>query len=235
MKDPEVKKLVSVTSYELINFVYNNLQECGWKSTFNYSRSTPTKFMAKTLEIPKGSVSGFTKYVDYCYLLSKNFTEKDEAARYSEKHGTSIYFSVVLYWLLVYFGILNEKRLQLCQGYFRYRTREDKVPEPKYRAGLHAWLSYNDSVIDVTIWQQEELFDFEKRGFKIPVITGNIPEGMTLIGFEEDRILAKEYARKFAKDSELTFCEWVNYHGQQADLLYNARRLEQEAKNSEAV
>ncbi len=235
MKDPEVKKLVSATSYDLINFVYHHLKECGWKSTFNYSKRSPTKFVAKTLEIPKGSLSAFTKYVDYCYLLSRNYTDKDEAARYRENHGTSIYFSVVLYWLLVYFGVLNEKRLQLCQGYFSYRMREDKVPEPKYRAGLHAWLSYNDSVIDVTIWEQEELFDFGKRGFKIPVITGNIPEGITMIGFEEDRRLAKEYARKFARDSELTFCEWVNYHGQQADLLYRARRLQEDADHSAAV
>ncbi|WP_418791527.1 hypothetical protein [Phosphitispora sp. TUW77] len=221
LKDPKVKTLVSVTSYELINFMYNTLTESGWKSTFNYSKRSPTKFVSKTLEIPQGSISGFNKYFNYCYLFSRNFKEKDEAARYSKNNGTSIYFSVVLYWLLVYFGVLDESRLKLCQGYFSYRVREDKVPQTRYRAGLHAWLSYNCSVIDTTIWQQEELFDFQNYDSKHPVITGNIPRGMTLIGFEENKSLAKEYARNFARDSKLTFCEWVIYHKQQADLLYN--------------
>ena len=228
MKDTEVKKIVGATSYELINFIYRNLHDCGWKTTFNYLRRSPRKCAARKLQLPKGSDECFKKYVDYCYLLANNFTEEDEAARYRERQGTSIYFSVVLYWLLVYFGVLNEKGLKFCQGYFSYKVREEIAPDTKYRAGLHAWLCYHESVIDVTIWQQGDYFDFQKHGFNVPVIAGIIPEELNLVGFEEDKNLVKDYARQFAKDSGLTFCEWVDYHGRQADLLFNVRKLEEE-------
>jgi len=208
----------SVSKHDIVSYMYNHLYKFGWKTTVNYTLFRPRKFFRKPLLIPEGNTSDFRKYIDYCYLLCKNFNEADEAARYSDKFGTGIYFSTVLYWLLVFYGVVNEKKLRFCQGYFCYKR--DDHPS-RYRAGLHAWLSHNGSVIDTTIWQQRDHFDFEKRGFPVPVIAGDIPQGLKLTGFEEDKNLVKEYARRFARDSGLTFYDWVKHHKQQADMLYN--------------
>lgn len=222
MSAVDIKYRLSVTKYDIIEFVYNHLHKYGWKTTFNYLVYKPRKFYDKPLILPEGSCQEFNKYINYCYLLSKNYTEKDEAARYAKTNGTGIYFSVVLYWLLVSYGVVNQKKLKFCQGCFSYKMREDVCTHPRYRAGMHAWLSYHDSVLDTTIWQQREFFDFETSGLKTPVIKGEIPTNLELLGFEEHKSLAKEYARRFARDSGMTFFEWLGFHRQQADLLNRA-------------
>lgn len=218
MEAAEIKFMKTATKHDITCFVYENLLSNGWKSSINYVNFTPKRFFATSLQIPSGSCADFEKYVNYCYLLSNNFTDVDEAAKYTDKHGTSIYFSVVLYWLLSHFGVVREKDLKFCQGYFSYKI-EKTSPSTRYRAGMHSWLYYNRSVIDVTVWRQKDCFDFAKRGFDIPVIKGEIPPGLNLFGFEEDRSLAKEYARRFARDSSLNFYDWINFHKQQAELL----------------
>lgn len=218
MNAVDVKYMVTVTKYDIVDFVYSHLNKLGWKTTFNYLVYRPKQFFSKPLIIPGGSSFEFKKYMDYCYLLSNTFTKKDEVARYQEKNGISIYFSVVLYWLLVSFGVLNEKKLRFCQGYFTYKLEDS--PTPRYRAGVHAWLCYNGSTIDVTIWRQKAGFDFEKHGFNPPLIVGELPEGLEWFGFDENKSLVKEYARKFARESGKTFYEWVNFHKEQADLLH---------------
>lgn len=225
MNAVDVKYMFTVTKHDIVDFVYDHLNKFGWKTTFNYLVYRPKQFYNKPLAIPDGSFLEFKKYVDYCYLLSKNFTQKDEAARYEEKNGISIYFSVVLYWLMVSFGVVNEKKLKFCQGYFTYKLEENPSTTPRHRAVVHAWLCYDGSTVDVTIWRQKEGFDFERCGFTPPVIMGEIPEGLELFGFAENKSLSKEYARKFARESGKTFYEWVNFHKQQADLLYNTRKL----------
>ncbi|PKM80772.1 MAG: hypothetical protein CVU89_12635 [Firmicutes bacterium HGW-Firmicutes-14] len=216
------KFLTSATRRDIISLIYDYLHEYGWKTTFNYSVYKPRRFFSKPLVLPGGILSEFNRYFDYCFLLSNNFTEKDEAARYSSRQGLSIYISVVLYWLLVNFGVVNKKHLKFCQGYFSYKKKDSILFKPGYRAGMHAWLYCNGCVTDATIWQQEEWFDFRKHGFHLPVILGEIPEGMNMFGFEEDPGLVKEYARRFARDSGMTFYEWVNFHKHRADLLCNA-------------
>lgn len=221
----EIKYRQSVTKSDIVRFVYDSLFKNGWKTTFEYTKYSPRLFYEKPLAIPEVSRIDFAKYTYYCFLLSHDFVEKDEAARY-KACGVSIYCSVVLYWLLVQYGVVSEKRLKFCQGYFKYKTRADTPPQSRYRVDMHAWLCYDGSVIDITIWQQQEGFDFLKKGFEIPVIMGKIPAGLSLFGYEEEKSLAKEYARRFAKESELTFSEWINYHKKQADLLFDVRAQE---------
>lgn len=227
-----VKYMPTVTKHDIVDFVYDHLNKFGWKTTFNYLVYRPRQFYTKPLAVPEGSSLEFKKYVDYCYLLSNNFTGKDEAARYKEKDGISIYFSVVLYWLLVSFGVVNEKKLKLCQGYFTYKLEENQTSTPRYRAGVHAWLCYDGSTIDVTIWRQKDGFNFEKYGFSPPVLMGQIPEGLELYGFDENRSLAKEYARKFARESGKTFYKWINFHKEQAELLHKTRQLVSSSKEN---
>lgn len=219
----------SATKYDIMNFVYDCLLKNGWKTSFNYLISRPRRFMTKPLRIPDGNRSDFSKYLDYCYLLSHNHTAADEAARYIQSHGTSIYFSVVLYWLLIYDGVLSEKNLKFCQGYFSYKIAVQTSEKKRYRAGLHAWLSYYGAVMDTTIWQQENGLYLSNSGTNVPPVKGELPEGLNLVGFEEDKSLVKDYARKFARESGMTFYEWVDYHKKQADLLFNVRLMEHSA------
>jgi len=181
----------------------------------------------KHLMIPDGNISEFNKFVNYCFLLSRSFTDQDEAARYQGRYGLSIYFSVLLYWLLTSYGVINEKKLNFCQGYYSFAVPEDSSGNVRYRAGIHSWLSMKGSVLDVTLWQYD--FPEFKQQDRLPrVITGRIPDNINLIGFEEDKSLAKEYARQFAKDSGLTFYNWLNHHRKQAGLFSKVRRLERE-------
>ncbi|HWI54791.1 MAG TPA: hypothetical protein VNT57_03800 [Desulfobacteria bacterium] len=219
MSAVDIKYMPTATRYDIIDFIYNHFHKYGWKTTYNYIVHQPQRFCEKPLLLPKGSQFEFTKYINYCYLLTKNFTDKDEVARYTTRNGTSIYFSVVLYWLLVYFGVLDQNKLKYCQGYFSYRTKEDDRRESRYRAGMHAWLSYSDSVLDVTIGQQKDLFDFAEGEPEKTIIIGEMPTELDLYGFEENKSLAKEYARQFARDSGMTFYEWISFHKQQADSL----------------
>jgi hypothetical protein len=226
MKTTSVKYMKSATRSDIVGFVYDYLHKLGWKTSFNYYMYRPIKFMNKNLVIPEASISEFNKFVDYCALAAKNFTSRDEAARYQGRHGLSIYFSVVLYWLLTSFGVINEKRLSFCQGYYSFAV-PDPPGDAKYRAGIHSWLSCNGSVLDVTLWQQG-CPGFVKADGTPLVIKGKIPDNLNLVGFEEDKSLVKEYARQFAKDSGLSFYDWLDHHREQADLLDNVRKLEQE-------
>lgn len=224
-----IKHMTSATRADIIGFVYEQLKKSGWKTSFNYYMQKPLKFLDKPLIVHEGSLPEFNKFVNYCFMLSKKFTAKDEAARYQERHGVSIYFSVVLYWLLISFGVVNERRLKFCQGYYSCAVKGDESNGAKYRAGVHSWLSCNGSVIDVTLWRQQD-FPASKQQEAARVIKGELPDNLNLIGFEEDKSLAKEYARLFAKDSGLTFYNWINHHRQQADFLNNVRKLEQQAR-----
>ncbi len=223
MSAVDVKYMLTATKFDIIDFVYNHFHKYGWKTTYNYLVHQPQEFYDKLITLPKGNNFEFKKYVNYCYLLSRNFTDKDEVAKYTARNGTSIYFSIVLYWLLIYFGVLNENKLKFNQGYFRYKKREDGCSQTRYRAGMHAWLSYDDSVLDVTIWQQKDLFDSAEDEPKNAVLIGEMPSELELFGFKEKKSLAKEYARLFAKDSGMTFYQWVSFHKQQADLLEKER------------
>lgn len=230
-----IKHMTSATRSDIIGFVYEQLHKSGWKTSFNYYMQKPLKFLNKPLIVHEGSRPEFNRFVNYCFLLSKKFTDQDEAARYLDRNGVSIYFSVVLYWLLISFGVVNEKRLKFCQGYYSCAVNGTEADGAKYRAGIHSWLSCNGSVIDVTLWRQQGFRESGQQGFPesgepdaARIIKGKLPENLNLIGFEEDKSLAKEYARQFAKDSGLTFYNWINHHREQADFLSNVRKLEQE-------
>lgn len=229
-----VTRVKSANIYDIVNFVCENLHSNGWTSTFDYRIRNPIIFSETPLSVGEGVKTEFKKYVDYCYLLSINFTEQDEAARYQIRNGISIYFSVLLYWLLISSGVLNERKLKYCQGHFKYmidaKTQSGKI----HRAGMHAWLCHNGSVIDVTIWQQKDFFRLSHCDTQEPLILGAIPPGLQLFGFEEDKSLAKEYARQFAKDSGKSFYDWINSHKRNAELLQNIRKMEKDINLSTA-
>lgn len=229
MNTTAVKHMKSATRSDIVGFVYDQLHKLGWKTSFNYYMYRPLKFLDKHLIIPEANLAEFNKFVNYCSLSANNFTPLDEVARYQERYGLSIYFSVVLYWLLVSYGVINEKRLSFCQGYYSFAVPNDHPDNAKYRAGLHAWLSLNGSVIDVTLWQLG-FPGSETPNVRPAAIKGKIPENLNLIGFEENKSLAKEYARQFAKDSGTTFYTWLNQHKEKADLMDSVSKLAQEAE-----
>lgn len=215
----EPKYVSRATERDVVSFIYSCFNNYGWKTSFNYLTFKPKHFFSKPLIIPERSRLDFSKYVEYCFLLSNTFTDKDDVAKYKNNYGTSIYFSAVLYWLLIHYGVLSEKGLKFCQGYYRYKTKDGS----KFRAGMHTWLTFYGSVIDVTIWQEQDNFDFNNSAHT-SIIAGNIPKGLNLAGFEEDKSLIKEYARRFAKDSGFTFHDWLSLHKHQADSLLSLQK-----------
>jgi hypothetical protein len=137
----------------------------------------------------------------------------DEVNKWDRKGGLCIYLSVLLYWLLRENGI-PEKDVKLCQGFYKHNLRKDFPemliggPFGRIQTGIHSWITYQGNIIDVTIGQQESVFDFEGS----PYVMGEIPEGLHYYGWEEPEQIAKDYARMIARENGQNFFKWIEEH-----------------------
>lgn len=138
---------------------------------------------------------------------------KDELISWENKGGQCIYLSTLLYMLLLYHELGTENSLSYVQGYYIHLLREEyrslKVQIwPPVHSGLHAWIELDGSVMDISIRQEEDFFDFQGK----PYILGKVPEGLQLYGYREVRKTPKSYARMIAKGSGMKLEDWVQHH-----------------------
>lgn len=140
----------------------------------------------------------------------------DEVFKWNEKGGLCIFFSVLLYQLLLEDRVVDKEKMKYIQGYYYHKAREDnplvKMIFGEHHAGYHAWLAIEGSVIDVSIKQEQECFDFKDK----PFILGEVPKGIELVGFEENEETVRKYVDLFLKEAGKSYDEWIRLHKEQA-------------------
>lgn len=139
----------------------------------------------------------------------------NELSAWDGKGGFCIYSSVLSFCLLYENGIFNVDELRLVQGYYKHPTQGllSVLTESKWQVGLHSFITAQGSVIDFGICQEMCVFDFD--GY----ILGDIPDGMEMYGWEEDITIVKAYAREIARESGMTYREWINRHNMDSLLV----------------
>ncbi len=166
-------------------------------------------------------------YMGYLYKLAdrldQNVLNLDETLmrqvnNYQNKGGLCIYLSVVLYWILRKHTNINKKLLHYCQGLYRitFEELDDILLHGPGRDGLHAWLEINKSIVDISIKQIEAFYDFKGA----PIILGEVPADLELIGFRETHECVKAYAKQLANEVGLNRKEWIKQHYKNAVRVF---------------
>jgi hypothetical protein len=145
-----------------------------------------------------------------------------EQLNYYDKHqGLCIYASVLLYCLLREESIIDNKKIKYVQGFAR------TIPSPNYKLPstgkptdvmytLHAFVTYDDAVIDLTAAQLSKYLDdlldppfvIGEQGYKYDIFK--------YYGYKEYPTTAERYAKMFAKEANMTYEQWINHHKKQA-------------------
>ncbi|MDF9614257.1 hypothetical protein P5763_19630 [Bacillus cereus] len=76
--------------------------------------------------------------------------------------------------------------------------------------GLHSYILFDGYIIDTTIHQIA--FNFYPGEHKEFNFIGETTDGINLYGFKETNKTVHKYAKKFARDSNMTVEEWIDYH-----------------------
>lgn len=129
---------------------------------------------------------------------------------YAANGGLCIYISIVIYCMLHQEGF-TEEQLRYWQGYYDAAVNQpfyEKLTDLERTKGLHAFLTLEDSIIDLTLGQLESLFVFQKHYF----VLGDPIEGIDHYGYCEPHATVKAYARSFAKELGMTYYEWILMH-----------------------
>lgn len=204
-----------------------------WSTGFNYDKAEPIFFKGNPLDYSILRNAFFQKNLYYISRLfefidfHKSYDgedlselEKKEMIKWEKNRGQCIYFSVLLYSLLVYDKVLHESEISYCQGMYKHDCRADnplgRMIFGEEHAGLHAWIEANGGIIDISIGQEEQFFDFGEK----PFILGEVPNGFDLVGFRETTKTVKDYARNIAKDAGMKYETWLQYHSINATKLF---------------
>lgn len=131
-----------------------------------------------------------------------------EAWHWESEGAMCIHISVILYSLLIEEKVFTPNSLQYVQGYYYHETRTDSpiaLMLGKEHIGLHAWLLTRGSVIDITIGQENRVFDFGDFDF----VLGEVHEGLLLKGINEPKKIVDNYVKDFAKNLGISKEEWI--------------------------
>ena len=137
----------------------------------------------------------------------------NELSHWDEEGGLCIYISVLTYGLLTRTNTIPKSNINYYQGYYDFKLREDFppfIPFPERQLGLHAWLTVNGSLLDLTANQNKTVFDFQFD--KINMILGEFPSGYNLYGFKESEETIEAYYKLFNEWCGLTIEEWFDLH-----------------------
>lgn len=134
-----------------------------------------------------------------------------EIRYWNSQGGLCIFLSTVNYTLLLENEVFTPSSLSLAQGYYSHETRKDNplaLMITENSVGLHCWLSAKGAVIDLSIAQKKDFFDFGGE----PYIMGKVPDGLLLQGREEPKKIVNKYIKLFAKKAGLTEKQWTDQH-----------------------
>jgi hypothetical protein len=221
----------------LNKYVYTRYKRLGFVG-FDYTKRDPIIF--KTNPLPEKALKERKKLMIYIgHILNTYetlFTDdyshlddwiKDEVIQWEKEGIICVFMSVLLYNLLVDEGIFNRHELNLVQGFYIHGSKGSRADTLfdslgvgglwENHAGLHAFLSARGSVIDTTINQERDFFDFGDK----PFVVSDIPEGLTLGGQIEDTKTIRKYTKMFARFSGMEVDEWIKEHKRFARLQYD--------------
>ncbi|MGX5609945.1 hypothetical protein ACWKTZ_26610 [Bacillus cereus] len=212
----------------------NNIFSQKWYRSHSYTKGKSKVYGSK--EIDQAAIQNkdlFDRYIAYAkYLYDNTVTGimpkdlEEDAVRW-DNEGCCIYNSVVLYLLLTSDDVVRKENIQYVQGMAKCTLSipmlgmgVDSLGKPftqeRPYAGLHAWISIQESVIDLTTEQ------FQRIHFRLgrdKYILGKIPKGMELIGFPETEHIVLKLAKKFAKSAKMELEEWIAFHRNYANTL----------------
>lgn len=146
-------------------------------------------------------------------FLKKEDTAWKEVLKYNENGGLCIYASVLLYYLLLESNEISKNKLSFMQGYYHHEFPDQHLLKNTYQNGafgLHSYILFEDYVIDTTIHQVA--FNFYPGEHKEFNFIGETTGGINLYGFKETNKTVHKYAKKIARDSNMTIEEWIEYH-----------------------
>lgn len=217
---------------EVIPYIQNKFTET-WITGFNYKQREPVR-ITETEQLNPDLISDYkfhsalyytallfdaTLYDAPMYFSDENKWIIDEVNYWENKGGLCIYLSALLYMLLLDSKLLTEKDMSFCQGYYFHKLRDDfpefmRLWENHY--GLHSWLMIGNSVVDVSIRQEFQTFDFKGKD----IVVGKLPEGMDFYGYREVSRTPKKYARLFASTVGMKHELWLLKHRKACLELY---------------
>ncbi|MES5865812.1 hypothetical protein [Bacillus cereus group sp. RP32] len=210
-----VKKIYSVFKKEwLTSYDYKKQQPLHYQSRkapgqlFNAQTIQPILYLTK--------LTHAALYEDHSLVssfLKKDDTAWTETLKCNEKGGLCIYAIVLLYYLLLETNEVSKNKLSLMQGYYHHEFHEQHILKNMYQNGafgLHSYILFDDYVIDTTIHQIA--FNYYPGEHKEFNFIGETTGGITLYGFKETTKTVHKYAKKFARESNMTPEEWIQYH-----------------------
>ena len=202
-----------------------------WITSYDYSNINPMEYKSKhLLESKKRNfeyassiiyVQTISECIEFCKTDTLDKQAAEEALKWDDEEMLCVYTSVLLWCLLYENGVFSANEMKLAQGYFTHinqgilETLGVFGDVPSYKLGLHAWVEVSGSVIDLSIVQEQSTFRFHG----IPSIIEEIPAGMELTGWEEGKETVKRYARQIAKEQNMKYYDWINYHKLQAEKM----------------
>lgn len=157
-------------------------------------------------------------YVEASFLKHKTLKPAHELREWEHKGEICLYLSVVAYVLFEKLGVFSDKEMKLVQGYFLHEVQKENVlayAMGRIHVSVHAWLSIKGSVIDLSIGQERDFFDFEEED----IITGIVPEKLTLKGFGEPKKVVQKHLKRYVNFANMQEEEWVEMHLSEANHM----------------
>lgn len=192
-----------------------------WVQSYVYHKGNAVDF--QSTPPPSAKQEGlFQIYLFYMTLLFEELlhrestfitdtTIKEELSHWDDEGGLCIYMSVLLYGLIEQDDVLDVDDLMLVQGYNAYQSNNPFVQaifnNPEF-INFHVWLSYKGSVIDISVAQERESYQFEGKEY----ILGEIPEGFKMVGFIETKETVHKYMENFSSRIGMSVNEWLLFH-----------------------
>lgn len=214
-----------------------------WLTGFKYDASTieffPPKPFINLSSMQKAALLKNIRYVHHAVLASVfQMTPETKKApfdvvdnlileqlnHYNRKLGLCIYASALLYCLLREEFALDNKHLKYVQGFARTKPSKNyKLPSTGEGSDLmhtlHAFVLYQNSVIDTSTIQLEKYLDFSLKPPFVLGEQGYKEETFTYHGFKEYPQTPLKYAKNFAKEVGMTYKEWITHHQTQAKIF----------------
>ncbi|MEC2968946.1 hypothetical protein P9Z24_22585 [Bacillus cereus] len=159
-------------------------------------------------------------------LVSSFLTKEDvawkETLKCNEKGGLCIYASVLLYYLLLKTNEVSKNKLSFMQGFYHHEFHKNHFLNNIYQNGafgLHSYILFDGYLIDTTIHQIAfNYYPGEHTEFSF---IGETTAGINLYGFKETNKIVHKYAKKIARESNMTIEEWIEYHHSRMNKFKN--------------